>query len=400
MTAKIMKIKQIIFGLVLGSTMAFTGCEAEYQPDLNRVFINEAVISSVTKVKVDGVEDTYQNITIALATPSESDIKVRLVPDQAFVDQYNKENGTNLLLLPEFKDEECTIPQYTMESEIVIPAGKVSARVPVAIHPFATPNDEQYAFAMAVEVVEGTVTPTPSSSQIMVIMDKPLIQWVPYCEARTIPQTTDNWANFKSKDWSIEFLAWKDSFDINNQCVINVAVPGNEIYVRWGDVTQNGRYDFLQIKYNGSQIDVAGDNLWLTKNKWYHYALVYSQAAKTLTIYYDGKQVAQMTSDCSETEFAGFSVFSSGSEYFWGAGMMAQLRMWSRSLSAAEIEANMLSAVNPSADGLEGYWKMNEGWIDNLPSQYMFNCATKSLGTRDLKCQVNPTWKENVKFAL
>lgn len=187
-----------------------------------------------------------------------------------------------------------------------------------------------------------------------------------------------------TKDWSIECLNWKDNYTINNQAIISM-VASKEIYIRFGDTSIP--YNSLQVKYGGSQVN----NPTLFENsKWDHLAFIYSQSAKELSIYVNGKKTGKLDIDTETIELNGISIHSSGQAYNRGNSRMAQLRIWQRALSESELTANMHAAVSPNAEGLVAYYKMNEGQGDTYK-----DCTGNG---RDIVCLYAPQWIEGQRF--
>lgn len=372
-----MNIKHIISAIAASGTLlaGLSGCEGEYQPDYERVYIGEASSSRYVKMQVEGATET--KLTIKLVKPQKSPVTVTLGLDPTLLDEYNAQNGANYLALP---DE-----YIKMEKTAVIAANESSIEIPILIESYDTPNDEQYALPLAITSVEGPVTASVSSSNLTYLLDKPLIQWVPQMTWRCMPKSDpDKQWKVQTKDWSIECLNWKDNYGINNQAIISM-VATKEIYIRFGDTSIP--YNSLQVKYGGSQVN---NPTLFTTSRWDHLAFIYSQAAKELSIYVNGVKTGKLDIDTETIELNGISIHSSGQSYNRGNSRMAQLRIWSRALNESELNANMHAAVSPNAEGLVAYYKMNEGEGDTYK-----DCTSNG---RDIICLYAPQWIENQRF--
>ena len=65
-----MKIKSIISALALsGAMLALPGCEAELQPDYERVYIGEAASSRFVKMQIEGTVASETKLTVKLVKP-------------------------------------------------------------------------------------------------------------------------------------------------------------------------------------------------------------------------------------------------------------------------------------------------------------------------------------------
>ncbi len=374
-----MNIKNIISAIAVSGTLlaGLSGCEAEYQPDYERVYIGEASSSRYVKMQVEGTAATETKLTIKLVKPQSAPVTVTLGSDPALIDEYNVQNGANYLPLP--------AEYITMAETAVIQPGESSIVVPITIAPYETPNDEQYALPLAISSVEGPVSASVSSSNLTYLLDKPLIQWVPQMTWRCMPKSDpDKLWKVQTKDWSIECLNWKDNYGINNQAIISM-VATKEIYIRFGDTSIP--YNSLQVKYGGSQVN---NPTLFTTSRWDHLAFIYSQGAKELSIYINGVKTGKLDIDTETIELNGISIHSSGQAYNYGNSRMAQLRIWSRALNESELNANMYSAVSPNAEGLVAYYKMNEGEGDTYR-----DCTANG---RDIVCLYAPQWIEGQRF--
>ena len=373
-----MKIKSIISALALsGAMLALPGCEAELQPDYERVYIGEAASSRFVKMQIEGTVASETKLTVKLVKPQSAPVTVTLGIDPALVEEYNAKNGANYLTLP--------AEYVTMPDKILLEPNESSATIPITIAPYETPNDEQYALPITISGVDGPVHASVSSSSLTYLLDKPLIQWVPQMTWRCMPKSDESkqW-KVSTKDWSIECLSWKDNYTINNQAIINM-VASKEIYIRFGDTSIP--YNSLQVKYGGSQVN----NPTLFENsKWDHLAFIYSQSAKELSIYVNGKKTGKLDIDTETIKLNGISIHSSGQAYNRGNSRMAQLRIWQRALSESELTANMHAAVSPNAEGLVAYYKMNEGQGDTYK-----DCTGNG---RDIVCLYAPQWIEGQRF--
>lgn len=91
----------------------------------------------------------YIAASLGGTTSTTKDIKVTLVEDVYFIDEYNRVNydvDKTKYVLP-LPQENYSIDGY----EFTIPAGKVSGRLPVRIRPDGLSPDRKYAFALRVE---------------------------------------------------------------------------------------------------------------------------------------------------------------------------------------------------------------------------------------------------------
>lgn len=343
-----MKRKKIFSIVAIGlMLMTFAGCEADLQPDYSRVYIGQAVESRTMRIMFESTASVDTTLSIKLVKPQVVPVTLKLGVDTILLKSYNAQSGANYEPLPE--------DYFNLVDSIVLEAGQSNYEIPVSIKYFS--EDIQYALPLSIMQVEGPVQAAVSSAGIIMLLDKPLIQDVPEWTARSAPETghTTNPWNVTTKDWSIETWVWMSAFEINNQAIINMNAS-SEIYIRFGDTSIP--YNSIQVKCGGSQVN---NPTLFEPQRWYHLAFVYTQAAKKLQIYVDGKPTGQLVVDVPQVELDGIQLVSSGEAWFWARCRMAQLRVWTRALSETEINTNKAVSISPTSNGLLGYWKLNEG---------------------------------------
>ena len=127
----------------------------------------------------------------------------------------------------------------------------------------------------------------------------------------------------------------------------------------------NGEYIESKVK---SSVNIPAD-------QWVHIAAVLDGEAKTVTLYQDGEVVGSATMDDDirpidlteeyTRQAEGLQKFYLGRSYSTNrdfCGLMSEVRVWNRALSADEINApNHFYTVDPASEGLVAYWKMDDG---------------------------------------
>jgi hypothetical protein len=110
----------------------------------------------------------------------------------------------------------------------------------------------------------------------------------------------------------------------------------------------------------------------MTQGTWHHLAITYDAASGAMAVYIDGTQTISGTYELGnvnllQTNWTGdganntFHIGKSYNNTRWFNGAMSEVRIWSRALSADEINAaGHFYGVDPStAQGLVAYWKLN-----------------------------------------
>lgn len=342
----------------LGGVLALNmSCEAEYTTTENALYISEASgLGKSQKVMVDS-EGGEASVTVTLAKETTRDVSAELFVDAALMKEFNERNHTEYELLPS--------EYYTLSDEKVTVKEGMQSATPVRLKLKPLSKDMldsgvRYAVPVALKNADGMNLMT-SSSKLLYVLNRVIITSVPKLTSSTPALLNMSKESYTLKDWSFEFrinmsvLGTKVG-ELNNQGVFGAWGPagaGNEIYMRFGDAMIEGNR--LQVKAYGSQVNC---NRTFEANKWYHIAVT-SDGSK-MKIYIDGELEATMATPKKEiTLQPPFRVCDSG-VYLQAKVMMSELRFWTKEITPAQIRDNMF-IVNSQSDGLEGYWKMNEG---------------------------------------
>lgn len=377
-----MKIHRISKVAVLSMVLfAFAGCEnADYQPIDNRLYINEAAPDDKFTQQTETLTitgETTASITIRLAQAIDRDVHVTLGIAPEYADTYNAENGTSYTVLPD---------QYlAFEAEATIAAGQVaSSPVVLTISEFPTDNGEAYCIPLEIVSSDAPVATTKTSSHILYLLTKPLLQKVPAMDSDVLPSGSGDWG-ITTTEWTLEGWIWMSAFPINNQAFWSASVSqGTEIYCRFGDAAVP--FDQMQIKTGGSEMQ---STTVFSPSTWYHIAITYSN--NTLTLYVNGALDSSKTIEVPSYVINNLSLCSSGS-YWRSIGQQAQIRFWNKALSQNAIVDGMNRGVSADSEGLFGYWKLDEG------KGSVFHDSTDN--GFDLTCSNPPTWStEEVNFS-
>ena len=355
----------IISGILLAATL-FTACNNAKKPIIeNLVYFSDASTSKSKDITLENGATTIANITVRLAKPLPTDVKVRLGVDEELLKTYNKRNEADLQLV---KKENLTIP-----AETVIKAGAVSSTaVAIEIKSFET-KGAQFAIPLTITSVEGNVKKSEVSSKIILNLVKPLSQSVPAFTSK------NKMAALPLEDWNLQLmhstLEWwcrvtldgnSGGFTNKNQAVFDSGSSTTEMYIRFGDLIYAQGYtylnNFLQVKTMGSQFDTGNPvkGFGLTGGVWIHFALTYDGTSGTSLLYKDGKQVATLNTGGGRPMIINhFDMISSGS-YFRNVCEMCQVRLWKVTRTAGQIQKCMYTEVKYNDPDLELYLPMNE----------------------------------------
>ncbi len=378
-------VKYIIGSLLMGA-LALTACnDAAYDELTNQAYILQTNTDANSSQKITiGNEPVAATINVRLSDKAAVTSNYRLVYDESALEKYNKKNETSYTLLP----ESC----FTLSStEATITEGtSVSAPISITISPL---NEEmknsgkKYALAFRLENTDGKANVLQSGSVMVYLLDQVVIQPVVVFNSSNnfgeiqLDQTVD------LPEWTVELNINKDQLRTevgrgNNQAFFGAYSESSEIYMRFGDAPIEGNR--INIKTQGSQMN---SQMLFNTNTWYHLALVCT--GTKLYFYVNGVLDNSMDLPGNGNSMSCFSTYIHNG-YHLGNTMMSELRLWRKARTQNEIVNNMY-LCDPTSDGLEFYFKFNEG------SGNTFKDATGhgyDISTPD----VNYTWIQDVRI--
>lgn len=216
-----------------------------------------------------------------------------------------------------------------------------------------------------------------SSSRYILTFGKPLIQKAPkffYDNAMSITFPSPVELSNLTLEWWVRVVNRNGDggFSTNNQALFSFNA-NFEIYIRFGDLTYGGsdgrpgKHEFLQIKTMGIDANYDSGNPTEEANKlpwgtWIHFAHTYDSATGDVVLYKNGTEVCRANGGAgNKFVINGFSMCSSGAQYFKDYMEFAQVRMWKTTRTAAQIAKNMKKEVKYTDSNLLFYYPMNEG---------------------------------------
>lgn len=372
----IMKNLKYYFIACTASLALITGCNnADYDVIDNAIYLEEPSLAASNNVKLTVDGETTTAVTVRLGQAIGEDITGTIEIDPAILQEYNEKHFTTYEVLPE--------KYLSYNEDFEIKAGEAAAPTTTfSIKNYPNDNGELYAIPIRLNVTKGAVSTIGESDHYIVLLDKALIQSVPFMNTSNAAGTSTSFG-LSVAEWSIETWVWMDGFQINNQAIINSGGNGTEIYIRFGDASIP--FNSLQIKTMGSQVNTL---TLFEKNKWYHLAITYD-ATGMVTIYVNGEKDVTLQTKGGMANIDGMHIVTSGT-WFRDNCMMAQLRLWKKAISQTQIKANMYLGVNPANPDLIGYWRLDEGegnlFKDSTPNHF------------DMTAQGTVEWRHDIKF--
>lgn len=321
-------------------------CQSGEEPLVNGVYLSEAQTGYNKKVTIDD-KGASTSLSLRLAMMADNDVAVSIDSKQATLDAYNKKYGASLKMLPEHL--------YTLsDKNFSIKKGKIgtSDLLNINVLPFDAEIDpsETYAIPISIESAIGADILEPAKS-IVLVLDEVIVTNIYTCTSGLIDCPTVTVANpiANMKDYTVEFLIRTETFAALNKHVLSIgATSGNQIFCRYGNA---GRVK-NELQLNHCNLKLYSPSLFAEK-RWNHIAIV--RNGGDVIIYIDGIQDIKMSHS-----YADATNFGNVTLYFQNKSTYSEFRFWSKPRSQSEIINNMYK-VNPKTEGLELYWKINEG---------------------------------------
>ena len=368
--------KNILFAVAL-TVLSLSSCQQKYSVIDNMVYLKDAEKTASKKLTIND-EGAETVLVSRLGQKADVDVNVEYAIDPSFVDEYNRVNGTDYFALPE---EYCSFS----ESKSTIKAGEInSAPVTLSIRPLDDKIDPSKKYAVPVSIVNSEGVETMKSSSSMVIILDQIITTSVLNLSKAKIGLTGNPLVGSYQTWTIEWLFNKYNLGKNNT---NWNLKGADnkalVYTRTGDVGHPAG-EFM-IKVGTDQVRMES---LLETNKWYHMAVVYD--GSSFKFYLNGElQLTKAAACAGQTFDIAYIDFGNVKEAYNFNGYVSELRLWSVPRSQTEIQNNMY-VVSPDSEGLEIYWKCNDGSGTTI-HDYSGNERHGTLSSAE-------TWMTDVKF--
>ena len=338
--------------------LSFSACDdAKYKPVDTGLYLAETNTKSLVGKKIISEDDGHYNFTITprLISPIDQDVTMSLGIDKEILNQYNARYGTSLEVVPD---------EYVEFSnkEITLKAGEVlSSTVEITIKPLSIDMvDSGKIFALSVGIVGANTSLLAGAYSILYQLEKTPIVTVPILNSQNNAKFSMT-SDYSLTQWSVEFCVNIDKLgtaigQLNNQAMFSASAPDGmdgEIYTRFGDAPIKG--NIFQVKNQGTQIN---SNMEFSTNTWYHLAIVCDGA--TLSLYVNGELDNQIAVTGKVTNLEKNKFGFGNTDYLKANVKVSELRFWTKAISQTQIKENMYS-IAPTTEGLEAYWKMDEG---------------------------------------
>ena len=340
--------------------LTFAACDSEGDRfDYQKVglLISGTEQVPVQRFTVDGLPAAYA-VTVKATRRCQSPVTVRLAIDTALVRAYNAKHGTAYYPVPAssvtLENSEVTIPQ----GEALSTAAQVKV---VSTDDFI--EGATYVVPVTIEQVMGQGGEVIESSRTIFLQISRIISFYSLENNQAASSNyifpDDKMVNLTN--YTIEFKVYSYKFGNVGNIKRVLAIEGkNEEEANMFRFGENGSAggDVLQWVLPGGR---AFSNTHFQTGRWYLVSCTYD--GQNFTMYVDGIFDVTTSGSGKVCPFQRFELGMSWGNYrrsqFFN-GRLAEVRLWSRALSAAEINLG-LGSVDPHSEGLVAYWKMNEG---------------------------------------
>ncbi len=362
--------KYIILAAVaaLGLSACNEADKFEYGKNVIMVTGAEATPISKDRILADAVPITY-NFTVSATDIAPEDIKVHLYIDSLAVEQYNQLNGTSFVSVP--RNTVILNDEYT-----VIKAGtaaSANASVTLLDNSFIEEGVNYVIPISAVYTEGGNYEILEGSKSLFIKLGKTMETYSLDIRSTSVYSThklgdgyeLDNWTleikalpyNMKSRgnDKLCRFCCWNE--DGGGQVLLRFNENGKP-WKTLDIVAPSGRY------VTGTTGEGDNEEGAFNENQWYMISIVWN--GSDMTVYVNGEKDNAWQNTVSGSQAFHLNRFEIGMS--WGGygnsqsytGRMAEMRIWNIARSQSDI-ASTLCSVDAKAEGLQGYWKMNEG---------------------------------------
>lgn len=338
---------------------AFVACDDNDVENFdNQVYVDASEMTSTVLLKntVHTAEGTFQ---IGMARPEANDVTITLKADPSLTAVYNARYYDTAEALSE--------NYYTIETlQTIIQAGAVVSDDVVVSFKNLTELDTEKVYVLPITINQSGIGVLQSANTMYYVLKGAAL-------INTVPDMTKNliWVNWTNPDvannltqLTAEALVRANKFDKMLTSVMGIE---DNFLIRIGDAG----IPMNQLQVATSNGNLNSEALAIPTNEWTHIAVTYdADAGGAITVYINGKNIAEATINCGAINWAqtrtdegnGFWIGHSYNRERYFDGNISEVRIWNRVLSSEEINAtNHFYSVEPDADGLVAYWKLDEG---------------------------------------
>lgn len=340
-----------VFLLIAG---IFGGCRkgVDYHPAL---FFTGTELAPETKFTIDGPASMGLSVTSSVKVGQDITVNLQVKPE--LVDAYNEEKGTAYQFLP--------AGSYELEGNNVVIKSGFSVSDPIKFSVLSLANFEEgvtYCVPVTITNTNGDIPVLEASRTVYLIIKRTIITKAAVLSPNyfNVPsfQTTTSLASVSKM--TIECRILVNQFTTANPFISSVMGIEENFLLRFGDVSiANNQMQLAGGLVNNKKFPVTSKATFST-GQWYHVAVVYDGAR--MNLYVNG-----VLDNYTDAEPGGINLTDSYSGGFYLGysaggrklnGYISEARVWTRALTATELQNN-LCYVDPTSAGLLAYWRFN-----------------------------------------
>lgn len=378
--------KYIILLICFTSIVAFEACNDDV--DVDAVYITAAEKAKTTNFSAQRNGDNL-GITVSSSLVTKADVEVHLSIDNSLVERYNKDHNEAFETLPEGT-------LSLSESTLVVSNGNYrSDAIKLVV------NDVEkigkginYLLPIKLTSKSGDYPALPGSDVLYVIINRTILTKVPKFNG-------SNYFKIDFKDQDISRLQNLDAFTIEARVNLwefpryyggnlmgIIGFPENEtveksawLFIDGTPDRVGGEGNIPVFMFGVKQWGVYAGKLGFTieKDAWYHVAGVFVN--NKLLLYIDGILFAEAEYNNKVSFTNNFYIGAAPGVQngFYLKGAVSEARLWRRALSSVELRNPLHQCfVESDSEGLEGYWKLDDG--KDVCTDYSGNGHTATKG--------------------
>lgn len=344
-----------LFSLLFGATLLLgvcTSCDDDTKNYDNKAFVSSAKVGTILLMGTNDAEN--MTIKTAIAKPEAVDINVTYKVDASLVARYNLTYGEQAVIVPSENYE-------IVQSTSTIVAGTVIGNDVEVNFKNLSEMNRDLVYVLPVTVIDSNIEFLNSArTTYFVIKGAALIN--------TVADITENYLSLQSPGssslGSLSKMTVEALIRVNKFGKLISTVMGIEgtFLLRIGDagVPDN------QLQLATSSGNITNSAWQIPTNEWVHLVLTFDSATGAVEVYMNGvKKGDTMTTSYRRAvnwAVSGFNIGKSYDDNRWLEGTISECRIWNRVLTIDEIQSkDHYYVVAPDSEGLEAYWKFNEG---------------------------------------
>lgn len=372
-------MKKYIIGSFAALAIIFAGCSngPEFK---DAVFVTGTLSSKNVRFPVDGVSEKV--FTVTSSAKATTDIKVKMQPAPELLEDYNKQTGRNFVLPP--------ADSYTLEGgELVIKSGSSqSTQMKLVADGDKLQEGVSYCLPLTITDVEGDLNILETSRTAYVLFSKVISIKAANLAGRggfdipmfwlcNNPESPVQALEQMTLEMKVLPMSFGHGQRPNSGGAISSLCGCEENFLfRFGDGAGNpvNKLQFVKGSIGQAYHPDKKDHYesWVEKTfdtgHWLHFAAVYD--GKYLRLYLDGEQIhfvetknggtvnLAIAYDGHNWESDGFSIGRSAGMARFFDGYISECRVWNVARTLDQIN-NGLCYVDPTSEGLIGYWRFN-----------------------------------------